>query len=158
MADIDGPIRGTADQTELLAAEDAGWTELHSLIDQLTPEEAMRPGYYREGWSAKDLLAHVGAWLAEAGMMLERIATGTYRHEDIDIDAMNRLSLDAMRDIPLPTVKAQASSARTRMRQVVLELNDPSPEAAWWVAKAGPEHYAEHLPRLRDWVREQRAS
>jgi hypothetical protein len=158
MANIDGTIRGMADQTELLAAEDAGWTELHSLIGQLAPEEAMRPGYYPEGWSAKDLLAHVGAWLAEAGVMLERIATGTYRHEDIDIDAMNRLSLDAMRDIPFPTVKAQASSARTRLRHAVLELNELSPEAAWWVAKAGPDHYAEHLPRLREWVGEQRLS
>jgi hypothetical protein len=143
-----------ADQAELLAAEEAGWNELHSFVDQLTLEHAERPGYYAEGWSAKDLVAHVGAWLAEAGLMLERIAAGTYRREDIHIDEVNQLSLDAMRDIPFPTVKAQASAARTRMRHAVLELNDRSPEAAWWIAKAGPEHYAEHLPQLREWVAE----
>lgn len=158
MTNIGGPIRGAADQTEVLAAEEAGWTELHSLIDQLKPEQAERPGYYVEGWSAKDLLAHVGAWLAEAGMMLERIAAGTYRHEDIDIDDVNRLSLEAMRDIPFPTVKAQASAARTRMRGAVLDLKDHPPEAAWWIAKAGPEHFAEHLPRLREWVAELRST
>jgi hypothetical protein len=157
MANVDGPIRGTADQTELLVAEDSGWTELHSLIDRLAPDEAERPGYYSEGWSAKDLLAHIGAWLAEAGMMLERIAAGTYRHEDVDIDDVNRLSFDAMRDIPFPTAKAQASAARTRMRHAVLELDAPSSDAAWWIAKAGPEHYAEHLPRLREWVAELRS-
>jgi hypothetical protein len=27
-------------------------------------------------------------------------------------------------------------------------------EADRWVRKAGPEHYAEHLPRLREWVKE----
>ncbi len=27
-------------------------------------------------------------------------------------------------------------------------------EAAWWIRKSGSEHYAEHLPRLRDWVAE----
>ena len=27
-----------------------------------------------------------------------------------------------------------------------------TPEAAWWVAKAGPEHYGEHVDRLREWV------
>ena len=59
--------------TEALAAEEVGWTELHSVIDRLTPEQALQPGYYREGWSAKDLLAHIGVWLAEAGTMLERI-------------------------------------------------------------------------------------
>jgi Mycothiol maleylpyruvate isomerase N-terminal domain len=158
MANIGGPIRGTADQAEVLAAEEAGWSELHSLIDQLAPEQADQPGYYAEGWSAKDLLAHVGAWLAEAGMMLERIAAGTYRREEIDIDDVNRLSLEAMRDIPFPTVKAQAAASRTRMRHAVLELDEPSPEAAWWIAKAGSEHYAEHLPRLREWVAELRST
>jgi hypothetical protein len=43
------------------------------------------------------------------------------------------------------------------MRHAVLELNDPSQEATWWIAKAGPEHYAEHLPRLREWVAELRS-
>ena len=28
------------------------------------------------------------------------------------------------------------------------------PDADRWVSKAGPEHYAEHLPRLREWVAE----
>lgn len=157
MANIGGPIKGTVDQIELLDAEETGWTELHALIDQMTPDQAVRPGYYREGWSTKDLVAHVGAWLAEAGTMLERIAAGTYRHEEVDIDDMNRLSLDAMRDPPFPTVKAQAFAARTRMRHAVLDLGDPSPQANWWIAKAGPEHYAKHLPRLREWVAELRS-
>ena len=154
MADADGPIKDMVDATAILAAEEAGWIELHSLIDPLTPDEAVRPGYYQEGWSVKDLLAHIGVWLAEAGLLLERIAVGSYRREEVDVDEVNRLSLEAMRDIPLPTVKAQAAAARARMRQAVLELREPSPDAAWWIAKAGPEHYAEHLPRLREWVTE----
>jgi hypothetical protein len=142
------------DPAELLAVEERGWRELHALIDELTPEQAERPGYYVEGWSAKDLLAHIGAWLAEAGVMLERIAAGTYRREEVDVDEMNRLSLEAMRDVPFPTVKAQASAARTRMRTAWLALLEPSSEAAFWIDKSGPEHYAQHLPRLREWVEE----
>jgi hypothetical protein len=157
MADT-GPITGMADQTAVLAAEETGWSEIRSLIDQLTPEQVERPGYYEEGWSAKDLLGHVGAWLAEAGVLLERIAAGSYRREDIDVDDMNRLSLEAMRDIPFRTIKAQAAAARARMRGALLELREPSPDAAWWIAKAGPEHYAEHLPRLRAWVAELRST
>ncbi len=158
MADTGGPITGMADQTAVLAAEETGWSEIRSLIDQLTPEQVERPGYYEEGWSAKDLLGHVGAWLAEAGVLLERIAAGSYRREDIDVDDMNRLSLEAMRDIPFRTIKAQAAAARARMRGALLELREPSPDAAWWIAKAGPEHYAEHLPRLRAWVAELRST
>jgi hypothetical protein len=158
MADAGEPIDSVADRAATLAAEETGWSEIRSLIDQLTPEQVERPGYYEEGWSAKDLLGHVGAWLAEAGVLLERIAAGSYRREDIDVDDMNRLSLEAMRDIPFRTIKAQAAAARARMRGALLELREPSPDAAWWIAKAGPEHYAEHLPRLRAWVAELRST
>jgi hypothetical protein len=88
------------------------WNELHALMDSLTPEQAAKPGYYSEGWSAKDLLAHLGSWLAEAGVFLLRIRVGTYKHEEIDIDAMNRTFLEIMKDVPLQTVRAQASAAR----------------------------------------------
>src|SRR5438093_335898 len=55
--------------SELMAAEDAGWGELHGLMDSLSSEEAERPGYYPEGWSAKDVLAHVGGWLGEGSWL-----------------------------------------------------------------------------------------
>jgi hypothetical protein len=143
--------------SELMAVEDAGWDELHALIDSLTPEELERPGYYVEGWSAKDLLAHIGSWLAEAGVVLERIRSGTYRPEEIDVDAMNKLSLEAMKDAPAGEVKAQASAARTRMLQAWAALPEMTPDADFWIRKAGAEHYEEHLTRLREWVPELRA-
>jgi hypothetical protein len=31
-------------------------------------------------------------------------------------------------------------------------LTSRTDAAAWWVAKAGADHYTEHLPRLRRWV------
>ena len=34
------------------------------------------------------------------------------------------------------------------------ELTQTPPEAVRWIDKSGPTHYAEHLPRLRDWVAE----
>jgi hypothetical protein len=71
-----------------LGDEDRLWTELHGLVDPLTVEELERPGYYAEGWSAKDVLAHIGSWLAEAGVILERIRFGTYRRAEIDIDTL----------------------------------------------------------------------
>ena len=117
------------DLAEVLAAEDARWAELHALIAPAPPEQVVLPGYYREGWSAKDLLAHVGAWLAEAGMVLERIAAGTYRHGELDIDEENERTLVAMRDIEFPVVTAQAAAARARMRHVLVELREPSAEA-----------------------------
>jgi hypothetical protein len=142
------------DLAEVLSVEDARWAEMHALIGRLTPGDVVRPGYYQEGWSVKDLLAHVGTWLAEAGMMLERIGAGTYRFGELDVDAINERTLDAMHDVAFPVVTAQATAARSRMRHALVELREPSADATWWIRKAGPDHYAEHLPRLREWVEE----
>jgi hypothetical protein len=139
---------------ELLRAEDDGWREVHALIDTLTPEEAERPGYYKEGWSASDLLGHIGSWLAAAGAVLERIRAGTYRPEEIDVDAWNERFLQAMKGVPFHDVKAQALAARARMLQAWNELGELTPEAAFWIGKSGAEHYAQHLPKLREWVSE----
>ena len=140
--------------SDLLRAEDAGWNELHALIDSLTPEEAERPGYYAEGWSARDLLAHIGSWLAAAGAVLERIRAGTYRPEEVDVDAWNERFREAMKEVPFLDVKAQALAARARMLEAWNELDELTQEAAFWIAKSGAEHYAQHLPRLREWVSE----
>ena len=140
--------------SELLRAEDAGWNELHALVDSLTPEEAERPGYYQEGWSAGDMLAHIGSWLAAAGAVLERIRAGTYQPEEIDVDAWNERSLQAMKDVPFLDVKAQAFASRARMLRDWNELGELTPDAAFWIGKAGADHYAEHLPRLSAWVAE----
>jgi hypothetical protein len=140
--------------SELMRAEDAGWNELHALIDSLTPEEAERSGYYREGWSASDLLAHIGSWLAAAGAVLERIRAGTYRAEEIDVDAWNERFLQAMKGVPFLDVRVQAFASRARMLQAWNELGELTPDAAFWIGKAGADHYAEHLPRLREWVSE----
>jgi hypothetical protein len=148
---------GAIPARELLTAEDAGWDELHAVMDSLTREQAERPGYYPEGWSAKDLLAHIGSWLAEAGVILERISVGTYRPEEIDVDALNQQFLEAMKGVPLDVVQAQAWAARTRMLQAWKSLPELTPEAAYWIRKSGADHYGEHLPRFREWVAELKA-
>ena len=34
------------------------------------------------------------------------------------------------------------------------KLGEPNDEAAWWIRKAGSEHYREHVDRLVDWTAE----
>lgn len=139
---------------ERLAEEAQLWEELHELIDALPAERASEPGYFDEGWSAKDLVGHIGSWLAEAGAVLEQIRFGTYRAEEIDVDAMNATFLAALRDTTLPDVRSQAIAARERMLRAWGALPEASTEADRWIDKTGPAHYAEHLPRLRAWVEE----
>ena len=139
---------------ELLGEEERLWTELHRIVDSLPEDKVEEPGYFAEGWSAKDLVAHIGSWLAEAGVILERIRFGTYRPQEIDIDAMNETFFDSMHDVAFPDVRAQAIAAHSRMVRAWRSLPEGSPEADRWIRKAGPEHYTEHLPRLREWVAE----
>jgi hypothetical protein len=139
---------------QLLAEEERGWTELHSFLDSLPEDRIEEPGYFAEGWSAKDLVAHIGSWLAEAAAVLERIHFGTYRPGEVDIDAMNQVFFEAMHDVPYPIVRSQGVAARSRMLAAWGSLPEPSKDAEWWIRKAGPDHYQEHLPRLREWAAE----
>ncbi len=139
---------------ELRKAEDGGWHELHALVDSLPADAVEQPGYFEEGWSAKDLVAHIGAWLAQAGVALEQIGSGTYRPDEIDIDALNGRYLEALQTLPFDVIKAQADASRTRMLIASAGVREVNEDAAFWIRKAGPDHYAEHLPRLREWVKE----
>jgi hypothetical protein len=134
--------------------EERAWTELHGLVDALPADRVEEQGYFVEGWSAKDLIAHIGSWLAEAGLVLEQIRAGTYRPEEIDVDEMNAKFYEAFHDIPFPVVKAQGIAARNVMLRAWAVLPEESAEADRWISKSGPEHYEEHLPRLREWVGE----
>ena len=138
---------------ELFDEEARLWTDLHGLVDSLPEDKVTEPGYFSEGWSAKDLIAHIGSWLAEAAVVLERIRFGTYRPEEIDVDQMNKTFYESMRDVTFQDVRAQTAAARNQMLRGWRSLQEPSPEADRWIGKSGPEHYAEHLPRLEEWVR-----
>jgi hypothetical protein len=141
-----------ADQIDV---EREGWYRLAALVRLLTIDECLSPGYYSDpDWSVRDVVGHLGTWLAEAEIQLERIQAGTYEGHDIDIDELNATFLEAMSDQPWETAWVQANAGRTRMLQAWTELRDQGDEAAWWTRKAGGDHYWEHLPRLEEWVEE----
>jgi hypothetical protein len=136
-------------------AERLGWYEIAALVRSLTRDECLEPGYYRDpDWSVRDVVGHVGTWLAEAQVQLQRISAGTYEGHDIDIDALNATFLAALADQPWEVAWLQATAGRSRMIEEWYRLREPNDEAAWWIRKAGGDHYDEHVPRLREWVAE----
>ena len=135
--------------------EREGWYELARLVRRLSPEEWLEPGYYHDpDWTVRDVVAHLGTWLAEAQVQFERISAGTYEGHDIDIDALNASFLEALKGQPWEVAWLQATAGRTRMIAEWYRLREPNDEAAWWIRKAAADHYAEHVPRLREWVAE----
>lgn len=138
-----------------IEAELIGWYEIAGLVRSLTRDECLEPGYYRDpDWTIRDVVGHIGTWLAEAQLQFERLAAGTYEGHDIDIDALNASFLEALRGQPWEVAWLQATAGRTRMIAEWYRLREPNDEAAWWIRKAAADHYAEHVPRLREWVAE----
>ena len=138
-----------------IEAERQGWYELVELVRSLTPAEFLEPGYYRDpDWTVRDVVAHLGTWLAEAEVQLEQISAGTYEGHEVDVDALNAAFLAAMQDQPWDVAWVQANAGRTRMVQEWSLLRHPTDEAAWWIRKSGSDHYDEHIGRLREWIAE----
>jgi hypothetical protein len=138
-----------------IEAERAGWYEIIGLVRSLTPEECLEPGYQRDpDWTVRDVVAHLGTWLAEAQQQFERISAGTYEGHEVDVDALNASLLDAMVGQPWEVAWVQANAGRSRMVEEWWLLDRPADEAAWWIRKSGSDHYGEHLDRLREWTAE----
>lgn len=138
-----------------IEAERRGWYEVATLVRSLTPSECLEPGYQRDpDWTVRDVVSHLGTWLAEAEVQLQQITAGTYEGHEVDIDGLNATFLAAMRDQPWDVAWVQANAGRTRMVQEWFLLRQPADEAAWWIRKVGGDHYDEHLGRLREWTAE----
>ena len=138
-----------------LEVEEARWTQILELVGQLTPQERLVPGYFRDpDWTVKDLLAHLGWWHAEARTELLKIASRTYEAHDFDVERRNAEVLAAHRDDPWEQVLARATAARAWMLEALHGLGGRSNAANQWVRKAGAEHYGEHVDRLRAWTAE----
>jgi Mycothiol maleylpyruvate isomerase N-terminal domain len=139
----------------LLREEEEAWEEFRAVAESLSPQQLAEDGYYAD-WSAKDLLAHVGSWLAEAVKVLEQIRMDTYSRWRGDVDELNAAWREAWRDVDVSAVKAHLHSGRGRMLQEweLLPEELVSRRAREWFRESGARHYREHLPRLREWAAE----
>ena len=135
--------------------ERARWKAITAFVQLLGDDERLAPGYYRNpDWSVKDLIAHLGAWMAEARVQLLDIAARSYVPHEVDVEERNAATLAAMKAEPWEQVWSQTNGARAWMLEAWFALRGPDEAANQWIRKAGAEHYGEHLSRLRDWVAE----
>jgi hypothetical protein len=139
----------------LIEREDRAWAEFRSLVDPLSDEQLRLLGYY-DDWSVKDLMAHMGCWMAEAARVLEQVRQGSYTKWDHDVDELNRVWWETWRDVDLDTVWAELHSSRARVLDEwnQLPLDRVTDTADRWFRESAHEHHDEHLARLREWVAE----
>src|SRR4029079_1560582 len=84
-APVDHPYAAAID------LEHERFDELLMLIAGLDAEQRERPGYFTDdNWSVKDLVAHLGSWMAEAQVQLLQIEAGTDRDGQPDSHGVHR--------------------------------------------------------------------
>jgi hypothetical protein len=136
-----------------LERERRGWYELVGLIRGLTLDERMEPGYAHD-WTVRDVVAHLGTWLTQAEVQLERMQAGSYDGHDVDRGELDARFHAAMSDQPWEVAWIVLNAGRTRMLGACSTLGHEGEEPAWWIRTSGGDQYDKHLARLRDWAAE----
>ena len=147
---------------DLLRQEAEAWGRIDNVVETLSPAELVRPGYTVEGWSAKDMMAHIAAWSNVAAGVLREISVGTWigHHVSDEPDGTDRLNAEWFerdRELDVDTVRSEWHASRTRMLEAFGALDEITPDADEWFEESGPSHYAEHMPDLERWVTRMRS-
>ena len=147
---------------DLLRREAEAWGRIDGVVESLSAGELVRPGYTVEGWSVKDMMAHVAAWSNVAAGVLREISAGTWsgHHASDEPGGTNQLNAEWFergRELDVDRVRSEWHASRTRMLEAFGALDEITPDADEWFEESGPSHYAEHLPDLERWLRGMRA-
>jgi uncharacterized protein (TIGR03083 family) len=152
------------DLAALLRAVEDGRARLDALVARVPAARLAEPALH-DGWSVKDVLAHVSYWEEQVAAHLDAAARGEPGPPgDEDFDAVNRRVREARRALPLETVRQDAARAYrgvlARLRALDgAALDAPAPGAAAGaptlrelVAGSTSDHYAEHADTLEAWL------
>lgn len=153
------------DRRELLLNMVAGRNRLDAALAGLREDQFLAPEL-DNGWSVKDLLAHLAFWENRVGGIYLGLVIGdmsTLEGADLSVDALNALVYERNRLTPLAQVRENESWAYQALRRLAAaapeeHLFDPL-RFAWtqgrpfvdWIAGNTYEHYAEHLPVVLAW-------
>ena len=149
---------------ELLKRMDDGRTEFIALVARV-PEESMTLPKLANGWSVKDMLAHLSTWERRAAYLYGVLSAGKAVEDGVsDLNVFNAATYAANLNRPLAEIRAEESAAFSDLRAVAetapeAHLFDPA-QFAWtegrpfvdWISSNSYGHYLEHIPDLRAWL------
>lgn len=107
------------------------------------------------GWSVKDIVAHVAAWEWRCAALLEQAdVSNTPLQAEPDVDALNYETFEERKNWGWEEVKDDARAAHRALLKAIKQmpaqrLTDPVVYNA--IAAETWEHYAEHLPTVQAW-------
>ena len=142
----------TPEIERLIVEEDRAWSTLHAIFERVPPARFEEPHVTPGGWSAKDVMFHVGAWLAEASRQLERIREGTYEPPRATSQELNEEWFELSRTLDIVTVRAELEAGRVMARETLGTLPEVTPLVREWFEESGVLHYTEHAASLERWL------
>jgi hypothetical protein len=138
---------------EMLARVDAAWGAFRALAIRF-PAEHMDDHLFEDGWTRKQMLAHIAAWHDLTADRLVKLAlTGKPAPLERDVDGVNALAARVAIGKTAGEVLEDVESTFNRLRRQMLRLNDAQLRmgqgwAAMIIAGNTYEHYAEHIAEL----------
>ena len=128
------------------------------------PDEAWAdPCPDMDGWTRKDVLAHIGWWSDHSARVVTALTAGAVPYErdpEQDIDTQNRAILEEFRDLDSVQVRAYEAASFERLVAAIEATSDEdlftADRFAWLdektlaaaVAWDSTKHYPAHLPHL----------
>ncbi len=112
-----------------------------------------------EGWSARDELVHVAAWLEDCARVLGLIGAGTLRRRDgrggdgrLRGPGERGATPSGRRTMPAAAARSVLGEARVQARDAFAALEEVDALAWGWFEESGPLHYAKHGHDLAAWA------
>ncbi len=139
----------------LLAADAAKWDELNELFARIPVDRFEEPTVTPEGWSPKDVMFHLAAWMADCGLQLERMRAGTFdaaEESPASIQQRNGELFESSKAMEPADVRIEFFSSHQRMCEELGQMLELKPAAIEWFEESGPLHYTEHIDDLRRWL------
>jgi hypothetical protein len=139
---------------ETLARMDEAWQQFEAAVKSV-PLDRMGDRLGEDGWTRKQMLAHVDAWHELAFKRLNDFAlTGARQELRDEVDAVNARVARAAEGRTAGEIATNTEASYRRLRRLVENLADKQLLAhSGWPAEliAGDtyEHYAEHLADLQ---------
>jgi len=146
-----------SDASRLLHEEADAWARLVSTFSLVPGERFEEPTFTPGGWSPKDAMFHVAAWMRDCAVQLGRMAAGSFDHMEETREAIERQNqrwFEVSRSMDPADVRADFLDARRRMVDAFGALGEVTPDAVEWFEESGALHYAKHIEDLRAFLAE----
>lgn len=160
-------------KNELLEAIKNSWDDLTEVIKELSEEQMTRPKV-QDGWTVKDLMAHVAAWHRLAMDRLHAATTGEALkypviQSDQFVDAFNAETYAKFKDQPLNEVISEFNSSYEEFLSQIELLDEellPQNLPFDWAGNLTYQimisanthwHYPEHIEAILKWLDKQDA-